>query len=303
MIDTAGVSLYRRMGQRPDSPVCGRDFEDDAELRPLGEATHVPDHELDTKRGDRHRGSTRPGSPVDNESTPECRSCGTSVLPGRTKCQFCLSNQVESLNIDSIADETALLHVVHMVVPAASQYAAVAKGTTAASFIPRNDETITSCDLVADLDDEPAQQLVNQWGALPAAVRASAETGQRLVATAHERTPGMDAGQSRGDREDHATFLYDEAGYGIEGDERLTALLEDARDDLWLVPAIVLQRTESGGDENSESQRHHGPKRTNLTCRACDRSTAHQFQSVEKVPDETWSGQPIWECQMCDANR
>lgn len=64
-----------------------------------------------------------------------------------------------------------------MVVPAASRYAAVAKGTTAASFVPRNDRTITSCELVIEISDELAQQLVNQWGVLPAAVRASAETG------------------------------------------------------------------------------------------------------------------------------
>ena len=36
------------------------------------------------------------------------------------------------------------------------RYAAVAKGTPAASFVPRNDGTITGCDLVADLDDGPA---------------------------------------------------------------------------------------------------------------------------------------------------
>ncbi|ESP89730.1 hypothetical protein [Candidatus Halobonum tyrrellensis] len=103
----------------------------------------------------------------------------------------------------------------------------------------------------------------------------------------------MDAGQVRGDYEGHTTFLYDEMGQAVENDERLTALLEDARDDLWLVPALALQRAESG-DEGSESQRHHGPKRASLTCRECDRETAHQFQSVEETPDETWPGQPIW---------
>ena len=282
----------------------GRNFEDDAELQPLGEATHVPDHGLDTKRGDRHRGSTRPSNPVDDGSTPKCRSCGASIPAGRTKCRFCLSNHVEPLDIDGIADETALLHVVHMVVPAASQYAAVAKGTTAASFVPRNDKTITRCDLIAGLDDEPAQQFVKQWGALPAAVRASAETGQRLLATARERTPGMDVGEQRGDREDHATFLYDETGHRIETDEHLTAFLEDASEGLWLVPVLALQRAESDEDtDDSECQHHQGPKRTNLTCRECDRDTTHHFQSVEKIPDETWSGQPIWECQVCGANR
>ncbi|ESP86841.1 hypothetical protein K933_17197 [Candidatus Halobonum tyrrellensis G22] len=195
-----------------------------------------------------------------------------------------------------------MLHVVHLAVPAASHYAAVAKGTTAASVVPRNDATITGCDLVADLDDDPAQQLVKQWGALPAAAEVTTERSQQLLATVRERTPGMDAGQPHGDCGDHTTFLYDEMGQAVENDERLTALLEDARDDLWLVPALALQRAESG-DEDDESQRHHGPKRASLTCHECDRERAHQFQSVEEIPDETWSGQPIWECRVCGANR
>lgn len=189
-----------------------------------------------------------------------------------------------------------------MVVPAASRYAAVAKGTTAASFVPRNDRTITSCELVIEISDELAQQLVNQWGVLPAAVRASAETGQRLVATARERTPGINVGEQRGDREGHATFLYDEAGHGIETDERLMALLEDAHDDLWVLPAFALHHTE-GGDEDSESQRRQGLNRMDLTCRECDQDTTHQFHGSDDVPDEAWSGQSIWECRVCGATR
>ena len=292
-------------GQTDHRPLMpGRDFDDNAELRPLGEATHVPDHELDIDYKDRRRGPRRSRSSADAGSPLNCRSCGTSIPAGRTKCRFCLTNHVEPLDgDDDTADEPSLLHVVHLVVPAASRYAAVAKGTTAASFVPRNDATITGCDLVADLDDEPAQQLVKRWGGLPATVQVTAEHGQRLLTTARERMPGMDAGQPHGDCENHATFLYDEAGHGTESGERLTELLEDTCDDLWLLPALALHRTESGDDEDSKRQRHHGPKRTDLICRECDRDTAHQFQSVEKVPDETWSGQSIWECRVCGANR
>ena len=56
----------------------GRDFDDDAELRPLDEATHAPD-ELDTISGDRYGESTHRGYPDDTESTPECCSCGASI--------------------------------------------------------------------------------------------------------------------------------------------------------------------------------------------------------------------------------
>ncbi len=41
----------------------------------------------------------------------------------------------------------------------------------------------------------------------------------------------------------HTTFLYDEGGYDIWGEGRLTALLGSAENDIWLVPAIALQRS------------------------------------------------------------
>ena len=240
--------------------MLGHDFDDHTELCPLGEATHVPDHELETDRTDQYRGPRRSHFSADDGPTSECRSCDTSLPTGRTKCRFCLSNRVEPLDVnDAAADETALLHVVHLVVPAASRYAAVAKGTTAASFVPQNGGTITGCDLIADLDDEPAQQLVKRWDALPAAVESTAEHGQRLFATARERAPEMGAGKPRGDCEGHATFLYDEVGHGIETNEYLTAFLEDASNDLWLLPALALSCTE-GGDEDSKSKRRQGPK-------------------------------------------
>ena len=61
----------------------GRDFDADAELRPLGEATHVPDHEFGTNCTDRRRDPRRSRSPADDGSTPECRSCGASVPADR----------------------------------------------------------------------------------------------------------------------------------------------------------------------------------------------------------------------------
>lgn len=67
---------------------------------------------------------------------------GTSIPAGRTKCRFCLTSHVKPFDVDDIADEASLLHVIHMVVPATSGYAAIAKGTTAAWCVPRNDRTI-----------------------------------------------------------------------------------------------------------------------------------------------------------------
>ena len=126
-----------------------------------------------------------PGPPLN------CRSRGASIPAGRTKCRFRLSNHVEPFDVDDdTADEPSFLHVVQMVVQASSRYAAVPKGTAVASFVSRNDATITGCDLVADIDEEPTQQFAKRRGTLPAAVQVTAERGQRLLTTARERTPG-----------------------------------------------------------------------------------------------------------------
>ena len=71
-----------------ESPMPGRDFDDDAELRPPGEAAYVPDHELNTERGDRRRGSPRPGYLGEDGLATECRSRGASIPPGRMKWRF-----------------------------------------------------------------------------------------------------------------------------------------------------------------------------------------------------------------------
>jgi len=74
------------------------DFE---ELRPIGEASHIPDEKL-SECGDSaaHRqrvATTEKGYPNDaTESNTECRSCGASVPDGQTKCRFCLTNHLES---------------------------------------------------------------------------------------------------------------------------------------------------------------------------------------------------------------
>jgi len=73
------------------------DFE---ELRPIGEASHIPDEKL-SECGDSaaHRqrvATTEKGYPNDaTESNTECRSCGASVPDGQTKCRFCLTNHLE----------------------------------------------------------------------------------------------------------------------------------------------------------------------------------------------------------------
>ena len=97
----------------------------------------------------------------------------------------------------------------------------------------------------------------------------------------------------------HTAFLYEEGGRGVRDEDRLTDLLESAEDDIWLVPAIALQR--SVDDEHSEDHHPSLPSRAHLECCKCGRKTEHQFKEFESLPDDEWSGQPMWECQVCQS--
>jgi len=278
------------------------------ELRPLGEATHIPDDKLSNNSSE-GSGQQRldavdvryPNKTTATES--ECSSCGASVPASQTKCRFCLVNRLDSSEEEQSRSDTewTLLHVVHLVVEASTFYSAVAKGTAAAALLSKadRDSAVDDCQLIYEFDEEPAPQLAVKWPSLPEAVRAKSERGRQLLETARERTIWRDTTQSRYDGE-HATFLYDESGCRIQNKDHLEALLEDA-DDVWLVPAIALQQ--SIEETRTDSHQRERPNRRHLECRECDRDTWHRFLDFETVPDDEWSGQPIWECQVCSTPR
>ncbi|MFK8215550.1 biosurfactant protein 1 [Haloferax volcanii] len=282
------------------------DFE---ELRPLGEATRVPDDEL-SGRGNagRSEGQRKEGLdsyPDRTRSTrSECSSCGASIPANRTKCRFCLSNHLDGTSDGSRTPDTewTLLHVVHLLVEASTFYAAVAKGAAAATLLTKadRDPAVDDCQLIYDLDTKPAAQLTDKWPSLPEAVRVTSESGEQLLTTARERTGQMKSTQSSCEGA-HTSFLYDEGGYDVSEESRLTGLIERAEIDVWLVPAIALQR--SVDDEHSEDRRPNIPSKTRLDCRKCGRTTEHQFQEFESIPADEWSGQPMWECQVCQSPR
>jgi hypothetical protein len=122
----------------------------------------------------------------------ECSSCGASIPSNRTKCRFCLSNHLDGTSDDSRPPHTewAPLHVVHLLVEASTFYAAVAKGAAAATLLTKadRDPTVDDCQLIYDLDAEPAAQLTDKWPSLPEAVRVTSESGEQLLTTARERT-------------------------------------------------------------------------------------------------------------------
>jgi hypothetical protein len=197
--------------------------------------------------------------------------------------------------------EWTLLHVVHFVVEALTFDSAVAKGTAAAGLLTKadRDSAVDDCRLIYEFDEEPAPQLADKWPSLPEAVRITSDSGRQLLETARERTEWQDTTQSRHDGE-HATFLYDESGRGVHDEHRLVSLLEDA-DDVWLVSAIALQQ--SVEETTIDSHQRGRPNRRHLECRGCDRDTRHRFLDFEAVSDDKWSGQPMWECQICGMPR
>jgi len=147
------------------------DFE---ELRPLGEATRVPDDELSDEGTLGEQGTTKRGPesyPDRTRSTRcECSSCGASIPANRTKCRFCLSNHLDGTSDDSRTPDTewTLLHVVYLLVEASTFYAAVAKGAAGATLLTKADRS-SGRRLPADLrpDTKPAVQLTDKWPSLP----------------------------------------------------------------------------------------------------------------------------------------
>ncbi|WP_353617812.1 hypothetical protein [Natranaeroarchaeum aerophilus] len=283
-------------------------YSDFEELRPTGEASHIPDTRLDIDGvGDprRQRVATStdgyPDAPTVTDG--ECRSCGASVPDGQTKCRFCLTNHLgsEATSTNESAS-TTVLGIVHLVVESTTFYGAVAKGSAAATLLSANDAVpaVDDYTLIYDLDEAPARQLADQWPSLPDAVQVSSEEGERLLSAARDRTGWH--GQGASERQEQApTRLYDQRGDGIRNASRLDVVLDDADDAVWLVPAMAL--TESTGEAAGDRQVSSVPTVQELDCQNCGRATDHRFKTHESVPDEAWTGHPMWECRVCGSLR
>lgn len=166
------------------------------ELRPTGEASHIPDTRLDDgSEGDpqRQRVATTTGGYPDEPSTTdgECQSCGASIPDGQTKCRFCLTNHLgsEATSTDEMAT-TTFIGIVHLVVESTTFYGAIAKGGAAAKLLTANDAepAVDDYTLIYDLDEAPARQLTDRWPSLPDAVQVSSGEGERLLSAARGRT-------------------------------------------------------------------------------------------------------------------
>jgi hypothetical protein len=283
-------------------------YSDFEELQPTGEASHIPDTRLDDGcegAPQRQRVATSAGGYPDAPTAAdgECRSCGASVPAGQTKCRFCLTNHLGSdATSTNETASTTFLGIIHLVVESTTFYGAVAKGGAAATHLAANEAepAVDDYTLLYDLDEAPARQLVEQWPSLPDAVQVSAAEGERLLSVARDR-PGWH-GQGASERQEQPPArLYDQRGDGIRDASRLDAVLDGADDAVWLVPAMAL--TESTGDAGADRQESSVPTTQELDCQTCGRATDHRFKTHESVPDEAWTGQPIWECRVCGSAR
>ncbi len=128
----------------------------------------------------------------------------------------------------------------------------------------------------------------------------SSKEGERLLSAARDRTGRNEEGVSE-HQEQPPTRLYDQRGNGIRDESRLGAVIDDADNTVWLVPAMAL--TESAGEAEADSQVSSVPTMQQLDCQNCGRATDHRFKTHESVPDEAWTGQANWECRVCGSAR
>lgn len=287
--------------------MTGRDY-DFEELRPLGEASRTPDHHLDDRSTAaphrQRRASVETGYPEHPTSdTAECRSCGAPIPTSQTKCRFCLTNHLGDSDTATTetSQEATLVGIVFAIVESSTFYGAVAKGAAAGNLLVTSEtEGITEHRLIYDLTEEPASQLVDQWPSLPDATKVASKVGEQLLTAIRDRMNEQEH-SAFADAQEARACLYDETGDALRDESRLDTMLENADDPMWLVPGIALR--ESSEDSDQDRQPSSLPTRVQLECHHCGSETGHRFNTYETLPDDTWSGQPIWECQECGACR
>jgi len=275
-------------------------------FQPVGEGLLVPDPELDkpadgqpTRQREASYSGGYPDGPIDTDQT--CDSCGASIPASQRKCRFCHEHELDATTESGAgSSEQTLRGVIHFLVESVTFYGAVAKGAAAATLLTStHDGPVDDCTLIYDLDDEPAPQLTKRWPTLPAAVEATSAAGDALLTAARERTAWEEDGRSELPQK-VIPRVYDERGQGI-GDESALDHTPDGGDKLWIVPAIAVETVPR--ETESTSGGAEIPTVTTLECQHCTRETEHRFSTRESISDETWTGQPIWECQVCGTAR
>ena len=296
------LNLNTKPGETRTESMTDRNSDRDA-FQPVGEGALVPDPALSQpadgqptrQREAAHSGGYPDGTTDTNRA---CVSCGASIPASQRKCRFCLKHELDAASAsDAASSEQILRGVIHFLVESGTFYDAVAKGAATATLLTSTDEPVDDCTLIYDLDDEPAPQLTERWPTLPAATEVTTAAGDALLTAACERT----AWNERSDRsQTEIPRVYDERGQGVREESSLEHTLDDS-DQLWTVTAVAVDTVPR--ETESTSTGADIPTVTALECQHCTRETEHRFRTRESLPDETWTGQPIWECQVCGTGR
>ncbi|WP_128081380.1 hypothetical protein [Haloferax sp. ATB1] len=264
-----------------------------AEFQPYGEATQIPDAQLETDHADRGDGIPERDYPAgDDRDTDICQTCGRAILRTEGQCRFCLEQDVSVPDSTSAPHEQSLHGIVCLLVTSQSSRGAVANGTAAARLLQRSHSSpIDECTLIAALEQSIAEPLRTRCGHLPDVVPATGSRADGFVAKARSvslwsASPSAESSFSR---------WYDAAGTQITEDSRRERLLSDS--ETWVVPAIALRQ--ASADTSSSQSSSSSPTRQRLRCQSCGKQTPHWFDSRDDSPPAAWAGEPVWQCSVC----
>ncbi|WP_114578805.1 hypothetical protein [Saliphagus sp. LR7] len=314
-------------------------YDDDRwEFNPEGEGRIEPDptHSSAVDDGSYERGeddqigypdTPGPDSRGSDEPTEDRCKCGTPLDPGRTKCDFCLTNDLDYDDTPGESDTSREVRgLIHVLVDASNEANAVCIAQTVFEDIADHSSapsttSIDECELVAHLDDDLADRFAREWGQLPAAAQVKSTAGQRQLDTirqnaGHDYLLAKD-GNTEDNRPTLDPVLFDADGEPITDIEEVGELIAggslertrlewdttDASDDsgqTWIVPAIALEHVVRSDPADPSRE---GRTRRTLACRECGESTRHTFDGVQAVPHPEFDDTPIWKCTRCQSHR
>ncbi len=157
-----------------------------AEFRPYGEATQIPDPQLETDHAEYGDGIAERDYPAGGErDTDICQSCERAISSTQRQCRFCLQQDVSVSDSASEPCEQTLHGIICLLVPSQSPRGALAKGTAAARLLQKSHSSpIDECTLIAALEQPIAAPLRTRWGHLPDIVPATGSREDGFVAKA-----------------------------------------------------------------------------------------------------------------------
>lgn len=236
-----------------------------------------------------------------------CQDCDTEIPESHDRCGVCaraagdapnqpwLQDERNQSNSNQETPDWTFGRVVCAVVPASTQYKALALGSAAFTLAETetvlNDGSYRDADVktVADFETAPARHLTAGWGDVVEVAPLDGDDGERLFEAAAERTV-QESGA--------ATHLYLTEGDPLvtqDDVDTLRAQITDGDERYWIVPGIV--RRHKSGPERAIPD----PDTGRLHCQQCAEETDHQYTGKSTLEGEY--GRPVWVCVECSKPR